>query len=193
MIMLLLALISLLLIGAAITVGFWWGSHGKPVVENISSAQALRQQDGSVVAERVPQQKPGPAPHRLPKGSIEERRMHVVVKPSPAAAKLDASGAAYCDCGPVAVDLSLVRVGDGRRVVASSPDGNIISALDVPIEPALIPPEPKRWAAGVSYDPAAHTPGIWLERDLARIRLGVEVQQRRDGNAAARFRVGWVF
>ena len=72
------------------------------------------------------------------------------------------------------------------------------AALDIPVETAAPPPEPKKWAAGLSFDPVKQTSGIWIERDIARIRVGADINQTRQfigGSTAveARVRLGWVF
>ena len=86
-----------------------------------------------------------------------------------------------------------MRDGDGgQRVIASSPDGEVVGGVDVPITPALIVPEPKRWAAGISYAPAEKSGGVWIDRDIARVRLGAELVQQ-DGGISGRVRVGITF
>lgn len=150
----------------------YWPS--KPIPEVITAAPEVRQVDGSVVAERAPDAKPPPPRHVLPKGAVEERREQIIVQPDKA--------------GPVEVDLSLIRDGDGRRVVASSPDGKVIRAIDIPIE-ALNMPKLKPWAAGLSYS-NQKTVGLWVERDLGRLRVGIEVDKLQGGKAEARLRVG---
>ena len=51
--------------------------------------------------------------------------------------------------------------------------------------------------AGISLDPIHQTPGVWIERDLMRLRVGVEANQvhvkggGRDGEF--RVRLGWVW
>lgn len=159
--------------------GYWLKSTDMPRAEVVTAAPAVRQSDGSLVAERAPSAKPGKPPHQLPKGAKEERRVAVVVKPK------------QPDCDPVRIDLSLIREGDGRRVVASSPDGTVVSALDVPILAGLVPPPARPWAAGGSYNPITKRAGVWVERDLARLRLGADVMQGETGDLTAMVRVGW--
>lgn len=161
--------------------GYWLKSTDMPRAEVVTAAPEVRQADGSVIAERQPLSKPTPAPHRLPKGASEERRVSLKVKPR------------QPDCEPVRVDLSLIREGDGRRVVASSPDGEIISALDMPIVAALMPAPARPWAAGGSYDPIQRRYGAWVERDIARLRVGADVVQTETGQLKAMVRVGWRF
>ncbi len=145
---------------------------------------AAMQADGSLILQRsAPYLSPPKAPHLLPAGSKEERRISIAIKPKPLTAN---------DCAPVHLDLSLVRGEDGRRVVASSPDGEIISALDLPIAAEGMPTEPKRWAAGASYGVNQQAPGLWLERDLGRVRLGLDLN-KADQGIETRVRLGWVF
>lgn len=141
-----------------------------PPPENVAPAVEIRQDDGSMLAERALQAtlKGKPAPHIIPKGYHEERRDQVTVAPRPAAA---ASG-----CPPVRVDLSLISDGHQRRVVASSPDGQVIAATDVPIDPPAMPLAPRVWAAGLSYS-TQRAPGAWIERDIGRLRLGLAIEK----------------
>lgn len=158
----------------------------QPKQEVIAAAPQVTQSDGSIVIERKPAATTTKAPHKLPKGSTEERRVNLNLKPD---AFVTADGC-KCDPEPVALNLSLVRDDQGRRVVASSKGGQIISALDIPIEPALMPPEPHPWSAGLSYG-HDKSPGVWIERDLGRIRVGAEVIRDRSQTFQARARVGW--
>jgi hypothetical protein len=91
--------------------------------------------------------------------------------------------------------MSLIRQGDGRRVIASSPDGAVIGGIDVPIEAGTIPAE-RPWAAGLSCEASrdcGKTLGVWIDRDLARVRVGAEILKRETGGAQARIKVGWVW
>jgi len=191
---------------AVLLAGYLIGAHtSAPKPEVIAPVAAQSQADGSVVAARRPVAgKPPAAPHVIPKGSIEERRMSATIRPS-AGLKLPASVAQSlpdacrqaiesAQCPDVRVDLSLVRQGDGRRVVASSPDGAVVAALDMPIEAALMPIS-RPWAAGLSCDPGKcrHSPGAWVERDLGRVRVGVEAIREQSGSVQGRVWVGWVW
>jgi hypothetical protein len=73
----------------------------------------------------------------LPRGAVRERAARIVATPAAGASSVE-------------VDTELVRVGNQRRLIVSSPDGAIDTAVDIPIEPALIPPPPKPWAAGLA-------------------------------------------
>lgn len=182
----------------------WWLNRPAVVVE--LPAPASRQADGSLVLERTGTQiAPQKPPHALQAGAREERRVSVVVQPprgvvkeslitdSTEAARLVASAdhpvgshdmVDSCDCPPVQVDLSLVRMPDKtRRVVASSPTGTILSGIDVPLEPVSVP-RVRPWAAGVLYT-ADSKLGAFLDRDLGPFRLGVETYQTPTGWGAA--------
>ena len=167
--------------------GYLLGNYRHPVTEVITAMPPVQQADGSVVAERVVVSKPSPAPHILPKGVHEERRVAITVKP-----KSQASIASGIECPPVSIDLSLVQSGDGRRIVVSSPDGDIVNAIDMPLEAGYMPPPAKVWALGVSYG-SDRGKGVWLERDLSRVRLGLDLAQSQSGQNVARVRAGWVF
>lgn len=168
-------LAAALILSAAVLVWALWPA--KPVPEVVTAAPQVVQADHSVIAERAPDAHPPPARHMLPKGAVEERRTSVVVAPAPAASTVE-------------VDLSLVRMPDnGRRVVASSPNGTVISALDIPIEAGLAPPPEKPWAAGLSYG-MGRAVGVWVDRDVGRLRVGAAVERLADGRAEAQIRVG---
>lgn len=87
------------------------------------------------------------------------------------------------------VDMSLIREKDGsKRVIASSPDGEIVGGLDIPIETLTY--KSRVWAAGISVDPVHQVGGVWVERDIGRIRVGAEVGANRYHDFETRLRVG---
>ena len=89
-----------------------------------------------------------------------------------------------CDCPPVTVDLSLVRMPDKtRRVIASSPDGKILSGIDVPIS-APVESAARPWAAGILIT-SERKLGAFLDRDVGPFRFGVESFQTPTGWGAA--------
>lgn len=169
----------------------WWLGQPKPVPE--TAAPEVRQPDGSLQLERRPD------PHAKPKQQIPrkakvERIAQITVQP-------DAVSEPGQPCPPVTVDMTLIREPDGmRRVLASSPDGQVVGGLDIPVESAAPPAEPKRWAAGLSWSPD-QTAGVWIERDVPvfkwLVRVGGEVNQVRVGTVPAggeiRLRAGVVF
>lgn len=168
--------------GLALTVGLavGYGVWGyRPTVDEPPLPEQ-RQADvrKSLVLERRPG-KPLPAPHRLPRHGREVRRVAVAVQPTAAS------------CGPVRVDLSLVRLSDDTaRVIASSPDGTILSGgLDIPMEPM---PVQRRFSAGASWA-GGQAFGVFATTDLWRLRAGVSLAVDRDEQAEARVMVGWAF
>jgi len=195
-------------LGLVVGLAVGWRFYRSAPAPVETPASAVRQADDSLVVARAPDSAPGPAPHLIPAGGREERRIRIVVKPRPVSGPPSVAGSApshestptstgaACPpcgpftCAPVAVDLSLVRMPDQtRRVVASSPDGEVIGGVDIPIERERIRRE-LRWAAGATYDPADRTWGGFLNRDLGPFRLGIEAHQERPTGAAARVMVG---
>lgn len=181
-----------IIVAAAALAGGWWMGRPAPVVETV--APAVTQVDGSEILARKPKADAKPA-HKVPRGAAVERIEQVTVQ----GPGLKMPGGEVKPCPPVTVDMTIVREVDGaKRVIASSPDGQIISGIDIPVETAAPPPEPPKWAVGLSFDPFHQTPGVWLERDLSRIRVGVDLNQTRRGIGGplaieARVRVGWKF
>jgi hypothetical protein len=162
--------------------GYRMGKGDAPRPESIAPATAQLQLDGSLVLERRPAPvAPAKAPHAIPPGAVEERRVAVTVQPERE------------DCPPVRLDLSLIREGDGRRVIASSQDGRVTGGLDIPIERSLIPPPSRPWAAGVSWEPRQELGGVWLQRDVSRLVLGAAVAEEAGGGLRTEVRVGWRF
>lgn len=185
-----LAAISAAILAAA-ALG-WWAGQPRTVQETAAPEQ--RQADGSLVLERKPDAHAKPR-QKIPRKAIVERVAQVTVQPA-------AIAEAGKPCPPVSVDLSLIREHGGmRRVLASSPDGQVIGGLDVPVETAAPPAEPSRWAAGLSWSPTDQTAGVWIERDVPVfkwvVRVGGEINQARAYTSAAgiegRLRVGMVF
>ena len=176
---------------AAAAIGYRLGQP-KPVQETAAPAQ--HQADGSVIIERRPGPQAKPK-QQIPHKAKVERVAQVTVQP-------DAIAEAGKPCPPVTVDMTLIREPDGmRRVLASSPDGQVVGGLDIPVETAAPPAEPKRWAAGLSWSPADATAGVWIERDVPVfkqvVRVGAEVNQARAGIGSpgieTRVRLGLAF
>lgn len=122
--------------------------------------------------ERKPQANARPA-HKVPENAKVERIVRVSVAPSEIdlAAPADHSS----ECPALDVDLSLVRLPDeSRRVIASSPNGQILGGVDIPVESVAAYKELK-WAAGLTANPLDRTFGAFLDRDLGPFRIGAEV------------------
>lgn len=130
---------------------------------------AQRQADGSLIAERAPDAPLKPK-HTIPKGTKVERDIRVDVQPT-----------GRPDCPICTVDLSLVKLPDAtHRIIASSPTGEVLSAIDVPREPALLDRN-KVWSAGVLYN------GRWgglVMRDFRWLSIGGAVTTEKDGGFA---------
>jgi hypothetical protein len=187
------ASISVLCVLAGTALGVYAGFQmcaSMHTTENVTPAPAERLPGGALKLERALQNAPAaqalPAAP-VPPGAVVERRVRVVAQPAATPAP-----DAPCDCPPVTVDLALIREGEGRRVLAWSPDGRVIGGLDVPIVARLVP-VPMPWAAGpsVGFD---GSPGVWIDRELGRFEVGIEIHEDRrgqDSSLAGRVRIGW--
>ncbi|MEY2653119.1 MAG: hypothetical protein RLZZ524_146 [Pseudomonadota bacterium] len=186
------AVIALALVGAGAAVG-WYFTRPAAVIETAKPAET--QADGSTLLERAPTT-PSARPRQIvPKGAKVERVGSITAQ---GATPDEIKACTSVPCPPVTIDTSLVRLPDGsKRVIVSSADGTILKGVDIPVETQEVP-EPKVWAAGVSLDPLRQTMGAWVERDIARVRVGVEINQTRPQlggpvGAEVRLRAGWVF
>lgn len=134
-----------------------------------SAAPAQRQADGSLIAERDPDASLK-LKHEIPKGGKVERDIRVQVQPTDRP-----------DCPVCTVDLSVVEMPDAsHRIVASSPTGAVVDALDVPRVAAIVD-RPTVWSAGVLYN------GRWgavVTRDLRWLIVGGAITPERDGGFA---------
>lgn len=158
----------------------WIGSiAGRPAVEKIEPLPAHLLPSGAVVLEEKPVAKVEP----IKRGTRVTRQVSVTVKPKQAG------------CDPVTATVQLAQDGDHVRAVTSAEGGEVVGGVDSPVMPSLIVHEPKRWAAGLSCNVAhcQQTPGVWIERDAERVRLGVEASRRLDGKPELRARIGWSF
>ena len=186
--------VELLTLATIIIVAFLLGFHTKGYLQSKgqtksqeSPAAQFQQDDSSIVLERAPSA-PSPAPHEIPKGGKEERRIELIVKPAKGIVgqidsvknfvknSKDSIANDSCECPPVEIALSMVRMPDGSmRAVASSANGQVIGGLDMPI---LEPPQAaleKAWTGQVllAIDGESVRPGIGLERRfLKRMRAG---------------------
>jgi hypothetical protein len=145
----------------------------------------------------------------LPKGATLERIVKFTVKQKRLSAKVQEvvesgkqqgmdggiSGDKSLDelCPPIDISLALITDMDKQqRVEAYSPNGEIVGGIDIPVRDLTIPKEQNKWAIGASYN-TAKIKGIWLERDLGRIRLGAEAQEVPMYGNVYTARVGWTF
>lgn len=163
----------------------------QPVIE--TAKPAVVQPDGSTIIERTDTQPNAKPVQQIPKGAKLERKMSVTVSPKIVMASgIRGNGTMEMSkemSPPVTVDLSFIREKDNtRRVIASSPDGEIVGGLDIPVETLMY--KPRVWAAGISVDPVYQVGGVWVERDIGRIRVGAEVGANRYHDFETRLRVG---
>jgi hypothetical protein len=178
----------------------WWIWHPRPAFEPPAPAKELP--GGGLVLERAIVTPPADVREAAREaGGKLERAVRVIVRPrsvpAPApvasetatphtpevAVPVAAASAPGCQCAPVTVELGLVRMPDRtRRVVATSPDGEILGGLDIPVDMPALARKP-RWAAGMTYEPRLREFGAFVDRDIGPLRLGVALQNRREGAA----------
>lgn len=178
---------GLILVTLSFVAGLFFGLcfRAEPVHVIEASAPAVRQSDGSLILERKPDAS-AVAPMQIPAAAKVERLAKVTVKPRPVA-----SAASAVDCAPVSLDLALVKMpDDSRRMIANSPDGEVVAGFDLPVLPTILANPPK-WSAGLSYSDQRKV-GAWLDRDIGRAVVGVAVRQS-DRGLRAEARLGWRF
>lgn len=186
------AVLALALAGGGAVAGWYFTKPGQ-VIETAQPAET--QADGSTVIERAPTTPKARPKQAVPKGGKVERVGSITAQ---GVTPDEIKACTSVPCPPVTIDTSLVRLPDGsKRVIVSSADGTILKGVDIPVETQEIP-EPKVWAAGVSLDPLKQTMGAWVERDILRARIGVEINQTRPQiggpvGAEVRLRAGWTF
>jgi len=96
-------------------------------------------------------------------------------------------------CPPIDISLALILDKDKQqRVEAYSPNGDIVGGIDIPVRDITIPKEAKKWAVGMSYN-TLEVKGLWVERDVGRIRLGAEVVSLPVVGEVYTARVGFTF
>lgn len=184
-------IIAAICVIAATALGFYAGrmyERSLTTPEDVTPLPEREQPDGSLILERDPEPAREPPPHAIPKGAVEERRISVHVQPN-------VSKEPEKTNKPLRIDLSLIREREGRRVIASSPDGKILGGIDIPVTQGMIPVQ-RKWAAGISHEPFRKLYGGWVERDVGRLRLGAEVQQyefRDERGVEMWIKAGWTF
>lgn len=183
-----------------------WYFYGPKADQAEQYAAPVRQKDGSMVLEKKPgasaEADAAAAKPEIQKGGKIERTVVVTVKPrakpQPPAEPVQPNPDGTCpaaqaqECPPVTVRLDIVKVRDDvRRVVASSPDGDIVGGIDVPpAEPTMrkVP----AWAAGASITQDKRW-GVFLDRDVGPFRVGAEAGKAEAGGAEFRLKVGLRF
>jgi hypothetical protein len=136
---------------------------------------AVVQSDKSVILKRDPDAKPSTPAPKLP--SKPTRTVEVKVKPrvKPEPVRPIDGLCPVPQCPAVTVRLDLVEQDEGQRVIASSPDGDIVGGIDIPHVPWVKRNE-NLWAVGATYDNGKRI-GAFVDRDLGPFRVGIEADR----------------
>lgn len=203
-------LIGALALLLAFTTG-WVASarYNTPHGAHVLAQPQQRQADGSLIAARRPL--PLPIAQNAPAGDHITARFQVTLAPlhplpkqapgtilnTPDRPAITVSSGlieqclALLQCPAQTVDGALATTPGGQLdLVLSSPRGQVQSAVLAPeISPLLAPQHP--WASGLVFAGSGRY-GLFLDRDLGPLRLGVEAGQGRGGNSL-QARIGWRF
>lgn len=183
---------SVLAVGIMLGLGIGWKIWKPTPVKAEAYARAQRQQDGSLILERKPQPDAKPA-QEIPKGAKVERIAQVQFRPAEVMPRTSGPSPEILlpVPPPYTLDLTLVRMQDqSRRLIVSSPDGEIVGGVDMPVE-AMPEPKTLKWAAGVVYGGTAwgdKAVGAFVDRDFAFLRTGLELTKN---TYALQARQGW--
>lgn len=153
-------LIAVMVLAIALISAYFYVSRAERVHE--TPAVAIRQPDNSLILARKPDVKLSKAPHNIPQGMKEQRRVSVIYQPTKA------------DCPDATIVLSYVddREG-GHRVIASATNGVIADGVDIPLVPIT---KPKLWVVGLTLD-ADKQKGIYLARDFNRVQVIAHISE----------------
>lgn len=185
----------LLMFALALTAA-WYIWSPKPAPPEIYTPE-VKQSDGSVILEKKPDAKVKPT-FKVPKGSTVERVVKITVKPKdapPIVSKQDTvigaetttqntAKEAAITCPPTNIEIALVRHKDeSRSVIVKSDNGEIVGAVDIPVEAAKPVFKPKLWAIGAVVNPVKETFGGFIDRDIGWVRVGAQINQIEQGSA----------
>ena len=149
-----------------------WGLYHPRLAPYQGHADAIRQADGSLIAQRdtVTAREAAKLPNapQLPKGAKLERAISATIQlhSLPGLPK-DAP------LPQVHIDASLVKMSDGgERVVIKSPDGDVVSATDLVVAPPRGLSAERGWGVGGFWNPSTRAWGPIITKDLGPFRLG---------------------
>jgi len=164
------ALVGIIIgLAAGLAIGYWlWHQEPTPTVQSFKPA--IVQDDGSVVVQRIPNATPSKAPHTIPKGARETRRIHIVAKPEP----VD-PGIKGCECKPAEIDLSLIKWPDGT-------DGSVISGEGIDSARSIDAPitdDPAPYRHFIAIDGAPKGYGVLIGKHWGRLSAGIGMRKER--------------
>lgn len=167
----------------------WYVWSPKPAPPEIYAPE-IKQSDGSIIMEKTPNASVKPT-FKVPKGATVERVIKFAVQAKTPVSNTDGQSGttekvtlsdstkkAAVVCPPVNVELALVRNSDETKsVIARADNGEIIGAVDIPVEAAKPIVKPKLWAIGAVANPAKETYGAFVDRDFGWLRTGLQLNQ----------------
>lgn len=178
------ALVASLVLGAIVGLTTGWKLWSPKKATQETSALAQRNEDRSLVLAKQPNAEAKPA-QQVPKGAVVERIVYVEIQPKPVPKppepvnpKPGTDTPALWTPPKIRLDLTLVRSEDGtRRVVASSPDGEVVGGVDIPVESAGPAPRVLKSAAGFEYSVNrwGNTKSLVGHRDFGWLRVGAKI------------------
>lgn len=191
-----------ILISVIVTLALSWQLWKPELPVPEVSKPEVKQDDGSIIVEKKPDAA-AKTTVKIPKKSTVERIIKFTVQAKTPVSTItgkvevteratqevmskasmqDTSPEATLICPPVDVEMVLVRNEDETRSVIIKSDGTIINALDIPVEAAKRIESQPVWAVGAVIDPFKQTFGAFVDRDLGFARLGLQLNQRSQGD-----------
>lgn len=180
-----------ILIGLAVGWRVWHPEPRQAVIESAAPAAMLRngvQEIARQPAAPIPEAITAAAKEINPKAKVS-RAISFDVKPLPIGPKpTDAVPTANnnavitpLECAPVHIDAGIVDLPDGSHRVVIKSNGELSNAIDIP---GFLPPVvgDLKWAAGALYDVSGHSYGVFVDRDIRRLRIGVDMMKLSPDN-----------
>lgn len=165
-----------LLLGTLLGVGIGWKMyHPTELPETYAPAVVLK--NDAVALERKPDQPPPTEIKVAAKELKGELIRSATVKLQPKPTK---DSPVECECEPIILDLGVVDVGDGNRIVVHTDDAEVLGGNDNPIEPYKVAHE-DRWEVGV-IAPVDYFEGVGptVARRIGPFKLGVAAMRQRE-------------
>lgn len=174
--------LSVLALGAlaGLLLGTWLHRPAEPTLAHVAHQPEQRQPDGSLLLERRTVLEARPA-QQVPAGGVVTGVARVTVRPKPvlSAGTKDAGQVQACECGPLNLDLTMVRTDAGPGLLASSPNGEVTGGVYQPVIGEMVRLE-RRHALGLTWRRDGATGddvgGVVYQYDWGRLRMGATLE-----------------